>query len=544
MNTPIAIIKRTKKVSSIWLIPIVAVLIGAWMVYDHISNQGFLITIEFDTAAGLEKGKTQIKTKNVVIGKVIDIQLIEQSSKIQVSARIDNKQSVLLDKDSHFWIVKPRIGNQGISGLETLLSGAYIALSPGKTGEQHDKFVGLESPPVTPLGTPGLHITLSNNGDTNFHIGTPIIYRGITVGKIEHVFFNTEERTVYYNAFIESPHDALITTNTHFWEINGVEVNLSADGIRLQTGTLETMLTGGISFGIPSGEVIGEKITQREYFEIYPYKDAINDQHYKHSIEYILLFADSIRGLNVQAPVEFRGVKVGHVTRTDMNYPNIGNLLDKNTLIPIRISIQPARMGLSDDIDSVNEVREKLDSWLKKGLHAGLSTGNLLTGSKIIDLQYSHPNDLPLQTFNGDRVIPSVASSIDLILLKANKIMDKIYQLPLDTLTRNINETIIEATDTLKTLQKSATEVEKILSDPESHQLVNKINDLIRNVNSVTENFSRGEPGQKALQENMDSLKQVLDQLQPLLLQLNQQPNSLIFSGEKNEDIEPKGVKE
>lgn len=543
-QTPTAIIKHTQPISSIWLIPIIALLIGAWMVYDHINSQGILITIEYDTAAGIEKGKTHIKTKNVVVGKIVDIQLIKHTRKIKISARINRDYADLLRKDSRFWVIKPRIGNQGISGLDTLLSGAYIELSPGKSDEQIVDFIGLESPPITPLGTPGLHITLSNNQDTSFHIGTPIIFKGITVGKIEHVYFNTDERTIYYNVFIESPYDNLITENTRFWQINGIDINVSADGIHIEVGTLETIVTGGISFSIPSGKTIGKAITQREFFHIYPYKEAINDQDYRHSIEYILLFGDSIRGLKVNAPVEFRGVKVGHVIKTDMDYPNMGNLLDKETLIPIKILIYPARMGLSDDIKSVNKMREKLDIWIKQGLHAGLATGNLLTGSKIIDLKYSNPNNLALINFNGYRVIPSIASSIDQILVKTEKIMDKLYQLPLNTLTKNINKTFVEATSTLKILQRSADQVEKILTDPGSHQLINKLNDLIRNMNSMTDNFTQGAPGQKALQENLESLKKVLDQFQPLLLQLNQKPNSLIFSGEKYNDIEPKGAKQ
>lgn len=256
-------IKPTKAISAIWIIPVVALLIGAWMVYDHISNQGVLINIEFNTAEGLEINKTQIKIKNVVIGKVTDIQLNDDSEKISVGARINNKQSSLLLENSQFWVVKPRIGNQGVSGLDTLLSGAYIEFSPGKNGQEQNQFIGLESPPVTPVGTPGLHITLDNKGDKSFQVGDPILFRGITTGKIEHTFFNAEERIVYYNVFIESPYDKLITNNTRFWQVNGVEVDLSADGIRIETGTVQTLLSGGISFDIPAGQPVGEPVTDR-----------------------------------------------------------------------------------------------------------------------------------------------------------------------------------------------------------------------------------------------------------------------------------------
>jgi paraquat-inducible protein B len=536
-------IKPTKAISAIWLIPVVALLIGAWMVYDHISNQGVLINIEFNTAEGLEINKTQIKIKNVVIGKVTDIKLNDDSEKISVSARINNKQSSLLLENSQFWVVKPRIGNQGVSGLDTLLSGAYIEFSPGKKGLEQNQFIGLESPPVTPVGTPGLHITLDNKGDKSFQVGDPILFRGITTGKIEHTFFNADERIVYYNVFIEAPYDKLITSNTRFWQINGVEVDLSADGIRIETGTLQTLLSGGISFDIPAGQPVGEPVTERQYFTIHPDKDAINENDYNHSIKYMLLFSDSIRGLKPGAPVEFRGVKVGQVLRTDMAYQDLGNLLDENTLIPIMISIEPARLGLADEPVSVEQTRKNLEQWLQDGLQAELATGNLLTGSKIINLQYAQASSLALQMFNSHRVIPTVASNIDQILLKANQVMDKINKLPLNEIATNTNEAVIETTKSLKILQRSATKIDEIMSAPDSQQLINTLNTTLSNINSIAENYTQGSQGQKALQENMDLLKQVLNQLQPLLLQLNQQPNSLIFSGQKQDDIEPKGAK-
>jgi paraquat-inducible protein B len=536
-------IKPTKAISAIWIIPVVALLIGAWMVYDHISNQGVLINIEFNTAEGLEINKTQIKIKNVVIGKVTDIQLNDDSEKISVGARINNKQSSLLLENSQFWVVKPRIGNQGVSGLDTLLSGAYIEFSPGKNGQEQNQFIGLESPPVTPVGTPGLHITLDNKGDKSFQVGDPILFRGITTGKIEHTFFNAEERIVYYNVFIESPYDKLITNNTRFWQVNGVEVDLSADGIRIETGTVQTLLSGGISFDIPAGQPVGEPVTDRQYFTILPNKDAINENDYNHSIKYMLLFSDSIRGLKPGAPVEFRGVKVGQVLRTDMAYQDLGNLLDENTLIPIMISIEPARLGLTDEPVSVEQTRKNLDQWLQDGLQAELATGNLLTGSKIINLQYAQASSLALQMFNSHRVIPTVASNIDQILLKANQVMDKINKLPLNEIATNTNEAVIETTKSLKILQRSATKIDEIMSAPDSQQLINTLNTTLSNINSIAENYTQGSQGQKALQENMDLLKQVLNQLQPLLLQLNQQPNSLIFSGQKQDDIEPKGAK-
>lgn len=536
-------IKHTRTLSPIWIIPVVAVLIGAWMIYEYISSRGVLITIKFDTADALEINKTPIKIKNIVIGIVTDLQLHEPSEKIVVSARINKDQS-LLHEDSQFWVVRPRIGNQGVSGLDTLLSGSYIELSPGKKGNEKHSFIGLESPPVTPLGTPGLHVTLEYKGDRPFQVGDPVLFHGITTGQIEQTHFDADNRVVYYNAFIESPYDKLLTSNTRFWQVNGVEVVMSADGLRIETGSLMTILAGGISFDIPVDEPTGEPVNDNETFTIYPNKDAISEHHYNYAIKYILLFSDSIRGLKPLAPVEFRGVKVGHVLKTDLNYPNMDNLLKKDTLIPIMILIEPARLGLFDTKASVEKTRENLDQWLKKGLHAELASGDLITGSKIINLQYAQSSKLELQEFDGHRVIPTVVSNVGQILNNANRVMEKINKLPLNEIAANTNRTIIEAEKTLESINKSAAQIDKILSTPASQELVTTLNSTLSNIDSIAEGFSQGSPGQQALQDNMELLKQILLQLQPLLLQLNQQPNSLIFSGQKLDDIEPKGAQQ
>ena len=272
---PEAVVKPVNRISTIWLIPLIALTIGAWMVIDQWLKQGPLITIEFSNAQGISPKESLIKLRNITVGKVVDIKLNDKLDGVIVSARMNRKASELLTKDSNFWVVKPRVSLSSVSGLSTILSGYFIEFSPGeeKTSKYH--FVGLENPPSTPIGTPGLHITLDSSSDNAFDIGAPVLFRGSQAGRIEYAHLNTEEGKMYYNVFIEAPYDKLITTNTRFWEVTGIDFELSGQGVRINTGTIETLLGGGVSFDVPAYLTKGEPIKEHAQFSIFPNKQKL-----------------------------------------------------------------------------------------------------------------------------------------------------------------------------------------------------------------------------------------------------------------------------
>lgn len=529
-------VKRLSTLSPIWLVPIVSALIGIWMIYYQWNNQGALITVQFNTGEGIEAGKTKIKTKSVEIGIVETLELSDDLKSVLVTARIHKDNMALLRENTEFWVVKPSIGKDGISGLSTLLPGPYIELAPGNSDKSKFSFVGLETKPVTPIGTPGIHITLENLGQRALQVGDPILYHGLNVGRIEYVHFNAEERRVYYNAFIERPYDKLVTSNTKFWEVSGIEIELSADGFSVQTGTLETILTGGITFGIPKGMPSGERITQRAFFELYPSQDAIRTNRYRWGIDYILLFKDSVRGLNVGAPVEYRGIKVGSVSRVDVEYPEITNLLDQTTLIPILVNLQPARMGFEDSREALQKANATIKEMIKNGLSGSLVPGNLLTGAKYIELQYGVEPTTTLTAYSGYPVIPSKDHQIDEIVSKFNNLIDKLNNIPLQTISNNINKT-------LEALQGSSRSLEKQLQQSVDSNLVNSIKDSLDAFNQLASSYSEGGMNHNDIQQTLNRLKATLTELKPLLEQLNQKPNSLIFGAPTAQDPEPKGIK-
>jgi len=540
------------KISTIWLVPAVAIAIGAWMVYSHWSSQGPLIEITFVSGEGIEAGKTKVKRKNVAVGDVLELRLSDDAEHVVLSVRIDKDEARLLREDSQFWVVRPRVGKGGVSGLNTLLSGAYIELSPGSEANLAYEFTGLERPPFTPPGTPGLHITLDSDGNRPLGEGDPVLFHGIEVGKIEYVHFNSEERVTYYNAFVAAPYDRLVTTNTRFWFSSGLSVDMSAAGIRLEMASLTTVISGGVSFDVPVGQPQGEHITERAFFTIYPRESAINETHYEHSLSYMVLFDNSIRGLKPGAPVEYRGVKVGSVIRTDIVYPEIDNMLMPRARIPVLLEIIPARFGFPDEESILAEVDGRLIELVGAGLRAGLATGSLLTGQKYIELQYDRDSGSEadggaggdVEVFAGYKVIPSINGQLGQLLDNASRTLEVINKLPLDEVLDSAQSALDEIAATLAEFRKSATELDEILTDPASHELIGTLNKTLISFQQLAGDFSEGSATHAELQDSLRSLAKMLQELEPVLKNLRRQPNSLIFGGSDDEDLEPTGAQE
>ncbi len=535
-------ISPIKSISSIWLLPFVAALIGLWMLYYQWSSQGTLITIAFDTAEGMEIGKTKIKTRNVNIGEITAISLNENADKVLITARISKNAENLLVKDSLFWVVSPKITHSGISGLSTLISGVYIEMSQGTSEESEVEFTALDDLPVSPIGTPGLHITLNSNDQFAYQKGDPILYKGLTVGQFEDVYFNFDERIVYYNAFIKAPYHQLVTSTTKFWDISGVEFNLSADGLSIKTGNIETLLTNGVTFDIPQGMPIGEKTIDRAYFDIYANYESADNERFKESVEFVILINNSIRGLNVGASVEYRGVHIGQVISTNLLVEHVSEELFKEGIqIPVLISLQPARVGLPDNEEGLNHMEQQNKLWIRHGLKATLKTGNLLTGSLFVDLQ--NYADQPIDKIAHYRqypIIPTISNKFSQITAKAGEFIDNLNNLPLEKLSDNADLLLLEMTKMAKEFQLVSKNLDTLLNNANQQDLVKKLETAIKSITTLSKDFSSDSMAYEDLHNVLTSLTKTMHELTPVLNQLNNQPNSLIFNSGKAESIEPK----
>jgi paraquat-inducible protein B len=536
-----ALVKPVRTVSKIWLVPIGALFIGIWMVYYQWSNQGQLITLQFKTATGLEAGKTKIKTRDVDIGVVRDIELSEDLSGVIVTVRMHKKVAPIMHSDNQFWIVSPSVSLNGISGLGTILSGPYINMAPGIDKQMSEYFVALESPPVTPSGTPGLHVTLNSESEFAYKKGDPVIYKGIKVGEFEDIHFNFKERIVYYNTFIEAPYHKLITSNTTFWDISGVQMELGASGVKVSTGSLETLLTNGVTFGIPEGMPVGEQINDRSFFDIHPSYASASEERFKLSAEYVILVKDTIRGLQVGAPVEYRGVVVGKVLSINSLDNTQDDLLKQGYDIPVVISIQPGRVQQPDNAIGLAFIRKQTSLWIEQGLRATLKTGNLLTGALFVDLQ--HYPDAPhfeAQQQLGYEVIPTITGEFSEITSKVTAILDNINEIKLKEISENANSMLSQISQSAQALQATASSVERLLNTVQEDKISSTLTNTLENISNLTQDYSADSETYKELNHTMQSLQSTLKELQPLLMQLNSKPNSLIFTNGNGPRLIPK----
>ncbi|MEH6597556.1 MAG: intermembrane transport protein PqiB [Colwellia polaris] len=542
-QTSDATIKPIKTVSTIWFIPLIAIFIGCWMIYYQWSNAGPEITINFATAEGMEAGKTKIKSRNVDIGEVSQIELNKNGNGVVVTARIKKSAEHFLVSDSMFWVVSPQISHAGISGLSTLISGVYIEISPGKSQNERYLFDALNSPPLTPAGTPGLHITLNSNDQFAYKKGDPIIYKGLTVGQFEDIYFNFEERIVYYNVFIKSPYHQLITSNTKFWDVSGLQLDLNSDGITVKTGNFETMLTNGVTFGIPDGMSLGEKIGERSYYDIYANYEEADDERYRRSIEFVVLVNDSIRGLSVGAPVEYKGVQIGKVRSTNLihSLPQ-EKIIEEDFKIPVLISLQPGRVGMPDNQKGENLMKAQNIHWIKHGLKAVLRTGNILTGSLFVDLQHKKEQKVTAIEMYGEYpIIPNNGDEFSQLTAKAEQFIDNLNNIPLKSMSANANTLMVEVTQTAQELQEVSQSLDNILSQAEHAQVSAELSRTLQGITALTKDLSSGSTGYEDLRTTLHTLTATMNELKPLLNQLKHKPNSLIFNN--GETTEPTPTK-
>ncbi len=540
-----ALVKPSNTISRIWIIPIITALLGLWMVYYYYSNQGPLITIELTQAEGVEAGITKIKFRDVQIGKVEKITLKNSLDGVLITARMNKDAKKLLVKDSKFWIVSTKINHSGISDLSTLFSGNYIEVQAGTSTKKADYFIGLAERPITAPDAPGMHITLNSAEEFAFKSGAPILYKGLKVGQIEDVYFNFDKRIVYYNAFIKAPYHKLITKNTRFWNISGIQINLKAQGISVKTGSLETLLANGITFGVLKGMPVGDRITKRADFDIYKSYEQADAARYQQAIKYALLVEDSVRGLNVGAPVEYRGVIIGRVESISLGNKSRNGVTTKAVKIPVLISIQPGRIGLPDTPASLDIIAAQMDRWLKYGLSATISTGNFFTGSKIVEIHPSkkvQDNNIAYkaQQYLGYRIIPLTADKVSLLLTKTSEFVDHLAKLPLDKLSTDASGLLIELSNTAKEFQKVSKNLEQVLADTNQQSTINNLNNTLKSFTKVANDFAKGSKNYDELTQTLLLMQDNLQALKPLLRKVDNKPNSLIFSGAIEDDIIPK----
>lgn len=388
---PSAQVNPKARFSLIWIIPITAALIGGWLILKYYNERGTIISITFDEASGIEEKKTPIRYKDVVVGKVRKLGLTEDLKKVRVVAEIFPGMAENLGSNSRFWVNKPRVTLQGVSGLDTLLSGVYIGLDPGTKSESLENYSGLSTAPFITNDTKGTRIALHTTNLGSLDVGSPIYYNKINVGEVTSYRLNSDTESIHVFIYVHEPYDKLIKSNTRFWNASGIELDISATGISARMESMTSLLIGGISFETPK-DGVSKEIDGETAFTLYDsFKIAQENTETYNKLFYTMYFDDSLHGLTEDSIIEYSGVRVGEVERISLQ-----NSEDKKTIkAVVKVSLRIDKF--SSKADS-KEAEAKLKDLVDEGLQAQLVVDSLLTGSQYISL-----NIPPTRLITGEK---------------------------------------------------------------------------------------------------------------------------------------------
>jgi len=455
-DMPEAVVKKRSGISIVWIIPIVAAVIGAWVAYKTLSETGPTITITFENAEGLEAGKTKVKFKDVEVGMVKSIDLEKDLKHVLVTVQMNAGSKGYLTEKTRFWVVKARITAGTVSGLGTLLGGAYIAIDPVAGGKFVDKFTGLEQAPVVTTAQPGRHFLLKADSRGSLDIGAPIYFRQIKVGEVVSYELAEDNETVNFKIFIDAPHHLKVTQNTRFWNASGIDVSLSATGFNVEMESAVSLLTGGLAFGLPPDTPPGEVVPENTVFTLHDSQAKAFERKITLREKFLLYFDGTVRGLAADAPVEFRGITIGRVVSVDLEFDRES----EEFVIPVLIEMEPERFGGGTTAYAAEKRRQILEGFVARGFRAQLKTGNILTGKLYVDLDfYPDAEKQELRQAKGYVVLPTIPTSIEEITRSVNTVLDKVQEFPFGRIgadmtqtLANLDRTILQANDTLKSI--------------------------------------------------------------------------------------------
>ena len=432
---------RRFRIPLVWVIPIVAALIGLFLAARTWYEQGPVVTLQFRTGTGLEPGKTRIKYKDVDVGQISTVRLAEDGSHVVATAQMAREAAPLLVEDTRFWVVSAKVSGSAVSGLDTLLSGTYVGMDAGKSGEARRDFVGLEDAPVVSLGVPGRSFALHADTLGSIDVGTPVYFRRIQAGQVTAFKLDDAGQHLDIQVFIKSPYDRFVTMDTRFWNASGIDLKLGAEGLQLNTESATAILAGGLAFETPPGGDT-EAAPAGQDFRLFSTRAEALKQPSSNAQIWQLRFTETLRGLSVGAPVDFRGIQIGEVIAispdVDVDAADVGLQVD--------IAVFPERMQSRKDATqdmSEADFRAFVDRLIKRGLRAQLRNGNLVTGQLYVAMDF-FPNAgaAKIDWAGQPPQLPTQRGSLDELQATLGRIAAKLDRLPLDDIAAETRRAI------------------------------------------------------------------------------------------------------
>jgi paraquat-inducible protein B len=436
----------------VWLLPLIAAVIGGWLAVRAVMSHGPTVTILFKTAEGIEAGKTRVKYKDVEIGVVKSISLGDDRTGIIVRATLSKAAQDLLVADTRFWVVRARIAGGSVSGIGTLLSGSYIGMDPGKSTESRRDFEGLETPPVITTGLEGKQFVLRAEDIGSLDLGSPVYYRRLEAGRVVAYELDQEGTGVMVKVFVNAPYDRYVTSNTRFWHASGIDVSLDANGLKINTETLASIVVGGIAFLTPEGYARQTAAADNTTFTLFSDRVQAMKQPVTRAERYAMRFRDSVRGLAVGAPLDFRGITVGEVKSIDVDFDRAKRELS----MVVEVEFYPERLfRRRRTATPVTEELPSLSRLVERGLRGQLRSANLLTGQLFVALDFfPGTRKASMDMAKTPPEIPTVPGSSQELQTTVTSIAKKLERIPFEEIGTDLRRTLQTASTVLNRIDK------------------------------------------------------------------------------------------
>lgn len=425
------------RISIVWIVPLAALVVVLAIAWRNYAERGPLVEISFENAAGVKAGSTELRYRDVAVGLVEDVSFTRGLGQVLVSVRVDKEVAPFIDSASRFWVVRPQVTAQGVSGLNTVLSGVYIeGLWDQDPGGFASRFEGLNDAPLERHGQDGLQLVLRASGRAALMEGTPILYRGVTVGRVGKPSVTRDGASAEAEAIIFEPHDRLITSATRFWDASGFSFSLGPGGAALDFSSVASLVAGGVTFEtMVSG---GSPVRQNTTFTVYPEEAAARTSLFSgeggEALSLAVVFEQNIAGLTADSPVELNGLKVGEVEALNgMIDPETFG--DRNVRLVVTLTLRPSKLGLEEGAgtdEALDYIRERV----AEGLRARLATASILTGGlkiELVEVPDAEPAVLE-ESEQGLYYLPSTESDIADVAATARGVFERINALPVEEL--------------------------------------------------------------------------------------------------------------
>ncbi|MBE7212155.1 MAG: MCE family protein [Gluconacetobacter diazotrophicus] len=542
---------RPARFSLIWLIPIIVVAVAAYLGWSTLRSRGPMITIDFDTADGITAGQTQVKHKAVALGTVEGVSLTEDLRKVHIRVRMNAQAEPFLTDNAQFWVVRPRLSGATVSGLDTLVSGAYIAVDPGAKGaREQDHFTGLEAPPGVRSDEPGRTYTLMTGEVGSISQGAPVFFRQVPVGEVLGYTMPPGGRgPIPIKVFIREPYDHYLRPDTRFWDVSGLQVSFNGGNLHVQVESLQALLSGGIAFGLPESrrDNTAPEAPDNAVFKLYPSKDDADNAGYRQRIPMVTYFTNSVKGLAPGNPVSMFGIQIGTVEDVKL-------LLDPKTgeaRVRVTMSIQPERIFASqkEQEDPPQQVAQAL---VNNGLRAETETGNFITGSTNVSFGFVPNAPKAEVTREGDAIVlPSKSGGVQGILESFSTVADKLAAMPITEIGENLNNLVAHTDQTvnsadLKAAIRQLSETLKSTQHLVQHAdqgatplfnrlpaMADQLQQTIAHANQTLAAYGGDSDFHHNLQQTLDQLNETARSLRLLADFINRHPSALLLGRHK-----------